>query len=71
MQSREAAAAFGQGRHFADMAELQGAVVAELPRAASILVKGSRFMKMEQVIQAVTDATDPLPECREKEPHAA
>ena len=70
-QSREAAAAFGQGRHFTDMAELKSAVLAELPHAASILVKGSRFMKMEQVIQSVTEATDPARECREKEPHAA
>ena len=71
VQTREATAAFGQGRHFADMAELQDAVVAELPRTASILVKGSRFMMMEQVIHAVTDATDPQRKCREKVPHAA
>lgn len=71
MQSRGAAAAFGQGRHFTDMAELAVAVVAELPHAASILVKGSRFMKMEQVIQAVTVATDHLHQRHEKEPHAA
>ena len=70
-QSREAAATFGQGRHFTDMAELKSAVLAELPHAASILVKGSRFMKMEQVIQSVTEVTDPARECREKEPHAA
>jgi UDP-N-acetylmuramoyl-tripeptide--D-alanyl-D-alanine ligase len=28
-------------------------VLAELPNAASILVKGSRFMKMERVVEAV------------------
>jgi UDP-N-acetylmuramoyl-tripeptide--D-alanyl-D-alanine ligase len=28
-------------------------VLAELPRVASVLVKGSRFMKMERVVQAI------------------
>ena len=70
-QSRGAAAAFGQGLHFTGMAELADAVVAELPHAGSVLVKGSRFMKMEQVIQAVTAATDPLHHRLEKELHVA
>ena len=70
-QSRQAAAAFENGLHFADMAELASAVLAELPHAASILVKGSRFMNMEQVVQVVTAATDPLHGRPEKEPHAA
>ncbi len=54
VQSQKAAVAFGRGRHFNDMAELAAAVVAQLPRAGSVLVKGSRFMKMEQVVQAIT-----------------
>lgn len=70
-QSRQAAAAFENGLHFANMAELASAVVAELPHAASILIKGSRFMKMEQVIQAVTAAADVASQHPEKEPHAA
>ncbi len=36
-----------------DMAHLQAAVLAELPKVASVLVKGSRFMKMERVIEAI------------------
>jgi UDP-N-acetylmuramoyl-tripeptide--D-alanyl-D-alanine ligase len=30
----------------------------EAPAAASVLVKGSRFMKMEQVVQALQSAQD-------------
>ena len=43
-------------RHFADTAALVQAVQqqpSQRPAAASILVKGSRFMKMEQVVQAL------------------
>lgn len=69
-QSQEAATAFGEGRHFSDMAELAAAVVAELPHAGSVLVKGSRFMKMERVVQAVTAAADHTPQHKEA-PHAA
>jgi UDP-N-acetylmuramoyl-tripeptide--D-alanyl-D-alanine ligase len=42
----------GASRHFADAAALVAAL-AEAPEAASVLVKGSRFMKMEQVVQAL------------------
>jgi UDP-N-acetylmuramoyl-tripeptide--D-alanyl-D-alanine ligase len=52
-QSSGARAAFGSGRHFETMAELNAAVLAQLPQAASLLVKGSRFMKMERVVQAI------------------
>jgi UDP-N-acetylmuramoyl-tripeptide--D-alanyl-D-alanine ligase len=49
--SREAVAAFGQGaRHFASAEHLQAA----LPAAATVLVKGSRFMRMERVVAALT-----------------
>lgn len=44
---------FGTGRHFADMTALQWAVLAALPHTSSIVVKGSRFMKMEQVVEAI------------------
>ena len=49
--SSEAVSAFGAGaRHFASPEEL----IRALPAQATILVKGSRFMRMERVIAALT-----------------
>ena len=51
--SAAAAAAYGRGaRSFATVAELVGALGAA-PEAASIVVKGSRFMRMEQAVAAL------------------
>jgi UDP-N-acetylmuramoyl-tripeptide--D-alanyl-D-alanine ligase len=52
-------AAGGEARHFGDIDALNAAVLARLPGAASILVKGSRFMRMERVVQAVAAAAAP------------
>ena len=55
--SRHAAAAFGDGaRVFETMEPLQTAVLDALPQVGSVLVKGSRFMKMERVVQSVLAA---------------
>ncbi len=52
--ARHASQAFGnEGRHFDDMDTLNQEV-AHLPSGASVLVKGSRFMQMERVVQRLT-----------------
>ncbi|MDI1341303.1 UDP-N-acetylmuramoyl-tripeptide--D-alanyl-D-alanine ligase [Polaromonas sp.] len=57
-QSADAARAFGNSRHFGDDIDaLKAAVMTALPGMASVLVKGSRFMKMERVVQAIAAGT--------------
>ena len=41
------------GRHFDDVESLNAAVLVQLQHSASVLVKGSRFMKMERVVRAI------------------
>ncbi len=49
----DAAKAFGPARHFEDMSTLVAAVQSQVLDFQSIVVKGSRFMKMEQVVEAL------------------
>ena len=59
--------AFGRGVHFADMAALQAEMAARWTTFASIVVKGSRFMKMERVVEALVQQE----ETEKGEAHAA
>jgi len=47
------AQAFGAARHFEDMDSLLAVVTAQVDGFQSVVVKGSRFMKMERVVQAL------------------
>ncbi len=48
-----------RARHFEAIEPLQAAVLELLPATASVLVKGSRFMRMERVVQAIAGRTTP------------
>lgn len=50
--------AFQGARHFEDMNTLQEAVLKDIARFQSVVVKGSRFMKMERVVEALRALTE-------------
>jgi UDP-N-acetylmuramoyl-tripeptide--D-alanyl-D-alanine ligase len=54
------AAAGGQAQHFADIDALCAALSPALENAASVLVKGSRFMRMERAVAALRERADAL-----------
>ena len=54
--AKSAVAAFPGARHFASIEDLNAAVLQQLPQLNSVLVKGSRFMRMERVVEAVCAA---------------
>ena len=64
-----------QGRHFDDIETLNAAVLHALNGAASVLVKGSRFMKMERVVDAIAQPAPQQQQEKQEQPegnrHAA
>jgi UDP-N-acetylmuramoyl-tripeptide--D-alanyl-D-alanine ligase len=50
---QHAAQAFGAARHFDDMDHLLATTTAQVGEFQSVVVKGSRFMKMERVVEAL------------------
>ena len=71
VQSANAARAFGAARNFDNMASLQAAVLEALPQVGSVLVKGSRFMKMEQVVEAMAANAEQQEIVHSEAPHDA
>ena len=53
--AQASASAHAAATHFGDMAALQAAVLAQAAQGGSVLVKGSRFMRMERVVHAMLE----------------
>jgi UDP-N-acetylmuramoyl-tripeptide--D-alanyl-D-alanine ligase len=54
--SVHASQAFGASQHFADMDSLLAVAIAQVGQFQSVVIKGSRSMKMERVVQALLSA---------------
>jgi len=54
--ARHAVAAFPGAQHFDSIEALNAAVLQQLPQVSSLLVKGSRFMRMERVVEVAEAA---------------
>jgi UDP-N-acetylmuramoyl-tripeptide--D-alanyl-D-alanine ligase len=59
--TKETVAAFGAGaQHFDDLEALLRALMPRLNAATTVLVKGSRFMRMERIVKSLTESDPDL-----------
>ncbi len=63
--------AFAGARHFETIDALQAAVVAHMPACNSVVIKGSRFMKMERVVESLRVLTESAQANERESVHAA
>jgi UDP-N-acetylmuramoyl-tripeptide--D-alanyl-D-alanine ligase len=56
--TRASVEAFGHGHHFDTVEALVESLRPKLSTATTVLVKGSRFMRMERVVQALTEGAE-------------
>ena len=71
MQQASAALPHPALRYWETMEQLLPAVLASVPQCASMLVKGSRFMKMERVVHALMASHTPPAGAQREGAHAA
>ena len=64
-------AVFEGAQHFSDMDGLQQCVLAQIAKHNSVLVKGSRFMRMERVLDALRNRLDSVQAEEREAVHAA
>ena len=70
--SIHASEAFQGAQHFEDVAVLQPTLLAQVGSFQSVLIKGSRFMKMERLVEALRECTETSEVQQERESvHAA
>ena len=55
-ESAAAAAAFGEAQHFTDIEALSRVLADELPAGVNLLVKGSRSMRLEQLVERLAQS---------------